>query len=195
MHCSFIHSFIHSIQWIFFGCLLWARHCSGFENIAMQNIAIENTWNLYYKGVLLLYCIVIFIFYFLSFSLDFKLLAGRSNCPNAWNSGSLKFMGNWMNEWAKDPCIDGEVVKAVQRWERLLTDTVPLSFGSGNGGSEEGGTAALWKDRMKLKGRISSCLIYGTFFVTFKSSLVAGVRSTLKGIQYFTWKWHLVCVE
>lgn len=97
-----------------------------------------------------------------------------------------------MNKWAKDP--HGEVVQNSSKMGEA-PDTIPVSFDSGNGVSEKGGTAALWKDRAKFKGRINSCLIYGTFCVTFKSLLVAGVRSTLKGIQYFTWKWHLVCVE
>lgn len=89
-------------------------------------------------------------------------------------------------------------MRSGQRWEKLL---IPRLFhfvmGMGVQRSERSCTAepSSGKDRVRFKGEISSCLIIMMpFFYLQEGLLVAGVRSALKGMECFSWKWHLICL-
>ena len=78
----YAYSFIHPVNAYWMPAI--CRALCWFMNCCMQS-----------KHKPFLMCTVIFILSRLPFPVDFKLLAGRDSCPDAWHIvGSLKFFGN-----------------------------------------------------------------------------------------------------
>lgn len=81
-------------------------------------------------------------------------------------------------KWLQDGESSRHCTSLILWWEWLFR------------GMENSCTVGFWNDKAKFQERFS----YGIIFYLQGSLVGAGWEASRKGIEHFSWKWHLVCV-